>query len=240
MVSAKDALTNKVFEITAHHDSYQQKTDERLDILCEKLSTIAKNANALITDSSFNVSSDISGGTSNDPESIRASDLDSASRTLGFFPVTSTDSSNAAAAFMAFLMSKLQIPKGIVITIKAKQLWYNEKKSMLFAELLSKDMCHIIFRHMRNMKGIERIEKYIHPSLRDLHRELTTEAFKLRQEHNYYKTRIDYTRDSLTLLVKATESFPWTQFSPENAENHEFHETSNPISRFYKLTVKSK
>ena len=93
---------------------------------------------------------------------------------------------------------------------------------MLFAELLSKDMCHIIFRHMRNMKGIERIEKYIHPSLRDLHRELTTEAFKLRQEHNYYKTRIDYTRDSLTLLVKATESSPWTQFSPENAENHEY------------------
>ena len=93
---------------------------------------------------------------------------------------------------------------------------------------------------MRNMKGIERIEKYIHPSLRDLHRELTTEAFKLRQEHNYYKTRIDYTIDSLTLLVKATESSPWTQFSPKNAENHEFHETSNPISRFYKLTVKSK
>ena len=117
MVSAKDALTNKISEITAHHDSYQQKTDERLDILCEKLSTIAKNANALITDSRFNVSSDISGGRSNDPESIRANDLDSASRTLGFFPVTSTDSSNAAAAFMAFLMLKLQIPKGIVITI---------------------------------------------------------------------------------------------------------------------------
>ena len=102
-MSAKDALTNKISEINAHHDSYQQKTDERLDILCEKLSTIAKNANALITDSRFNVSSDISGGTSNDPESIRASDLDSASRTLGFFPVTSTDSSNAAAAFMAEL-----------------------------------------------------------------------------------------------------------------------------------------
>ena len=72
-----------------------------------------------------------------------------------------------------------------------KRIWFNEKKSMIYAEFFSIQMCYTIFKHMGNLKNVQRVEKYIHPALKPTYYELRDTAYHLRHEEGYFTTNKD-------------------------------------------------
>ena len=110
-----------------------------------------------------------------------------------------------------------------------EETWYNSKKSMLFARFASFDMCHIIFSKMHNLHGIGRVEKYIHPLLRSVYQSLQEkEAFTYRHDRAL-QTRIDYTPQGLSLLVKKKGDTLWLTDTVERSLNVATADTPKPL-----------
>ena len=138
-----------------------------------------------------------------------------ARRTLGFFPILKNDSmSNFRADDMKislnnYMKHSLKLDETFLTQFEVNKIWYNSKKCMLFAEFTSFNMCLTIFRGMLNLTGNERVEKYIHPSLRSTYTTLQERAYQLRHSHNL-NTRIDYSTNGLILLSKKKDERRWT------------------------------
>ena len=118
-----------------------------------------------------------------------------------------------------YLSNSLEISEQELSRIEVKCIWQDSKKSMIFAEFFSVHMCHIVYKHMSNLKETERIEKYIHPSLKPTYYNLTHQAYNLRHNLGYYSTRIDYTRDGLALLFKSIERSDWEEADLVNPDH---------------------
>ena len=158
------------------------------------------------------------------PTRSQEGSLSSASRTLGFFPVTfsqgdhNLDNPNPTtihAALEGYLRDVLCISDNDLPRLEAKHVWYSSKKNMVFAEFFSINMCYTIFKHYDNLKELQRVEQYIHPSLKPTFSALSHHANHLRHDLGYYSTRIDYKADGLVLLLKTDSRSPWAEHDPQ-------------------------
>ena len=79
-------------------------------------------------------------------------------------------------------------------------------------------MCHIIFKHMSNLSHDQRVQKYIHPSLKPTYHRLQDKAY-IRHVAGYFTTSIDYTQMGITLLYKIHVHSPRTEVDTEKPGN---------------------
>ena len=87
-------------------------------------------------------------------------------------------------------------------------------------------MCHIIFKHMHNLRGFGHVEKYIHPALMQRYHDLQSLASILHEEEGV-STRIDYSNNGLCLLSKPKDR--WSLVDVNKVESNErltFHDTT--------------
>ena len=144
---------------------------------------------------------------------LSKAELCSASNTLGFFPIylssVTPDQSNLDLKLSSYLRNILLISSTQSGKLEHKKIWYDRANYVLYAQFFSEQMCHIIFRHMKNLKENQRVQKYVHPLLQDQHRTLTDQAFHLRHTSGYL-TRIDYCSRGLVLAFKESEGQKWT------------------------------
>ena len=169
---------------------------------------------------------------------ITKADLNSSKHTLGFFPINNpqlqADSSENSLtdAVTKYLEDNLLIEHNDLCRIEVKHAWFDSKKCMVFAEFYSMQMCFTIFKHMSNLKGINRVEKFIHPLLKPSYYTLSNLAHSLRHEHGYYSTRIDYSLCDLVLLVKTRENSPWSELEtlPQVSNSGDSREPCDSLS----------
>ena len=247
------AISSAFAPLAARQESYQQKTEIRLQKLCEGIKSISDLLKLRTQSDTVNSPSNLSlpprtpqpteimrppdpspnqdptsptgsvlSSTISQCSSVSRASLSSACRTLGFFPITMTDtqesSGSAGSLLKIYLQNILRISENQMGRLETKRVWFNKKKSMVYAEFYSMHMCQTIFKQMNNLQNNERVEKYIHPSLKPSYYVLRHKAYNLRHVHNYFTTRIDYTPDGLTLLCKHHETSPWTRCAESDTD----------------------
>ena len=173
--------------------------------------------------------------------SLSRAELCAASNTLGFFPIylshATPDKPNLALKLSSYLRNILLISSTQIGKLEHKEIWYDRANHVLYAQFFSDQMCHIVFRHMKNLKENQRVQKYIHPLLQDQHRTLIDQAFHLRHSSGYL-SRIDYCNRGLVLAFKEPECQSWTFLHDNKAPQSKdiTEKTDEPVSTGTRLS----
>ena len=170
--------------------------------------------------------------------------IDSANRTLGFYPISEKDFNSEAINIndelylhvSRFMTKILGIPYSTVISFKAIKIWYSNYSQTVYVEFFFPHMCHCIFKHLKNLSGPYRVFKFIPPSYKHQFRILTDQAYRLRNSSSPHQTKIEFLNNGLVLSAKKSLDFKWRKiasFHPPNTRKFsplESQETSHLTS----------
>ena len=161
--------------------------------------------------------------------------VDAASRTLGFWPLPTSEStttehpitvplptpSSLLKCLEVFLSQILSIPLSTIRKMKYNLLFKDENNEILFVEFSTAREVNTVFKHVRNLPKGHSVCRYILPSMRDRYKALSERAFKLRKCTIHYQTKILYDEDNLCLYFKKPEDLDWTvDYNPCPAGPH--------------------
>ena len=162
-------------------------------------------------------------------------EIDIARRTLGFFPISASadPTSNPHGIYQElyqYLRNNLVIPSYKIDRLEYNNVRYEKEARIVFVQFSSFQMCNLVFTHMKNLKKGDRIQKVYPPALTKLHKTLSDQANTIRHRTGC-KTRIDYSGDSLVLLVKEPDT-AWcpVSSSEETPSSSPTLSSSNPSS----------
>ena len=188
MSGTGDIITAALAPLTARQEQFKQTMDGRIEKIYNDVSNIASlisaasasstvspNSNHAVSEEQLSPTQSRSSVSSfssirSCPTILSTAEICSASRTLGFFPFKLDDLKNNSnesiteatltASLDVFFRDHLLLGSKDLSRIEVKNIWFNHRKNMIFAEFFSMQMCYSIFKHMTNLRGIQRVEKF--------------------------------------------------------------------------------
>ena len=146
-------------------------------------------------------------------------DLEAASRTLGFWPLPSLhhqlecsppNPANLIERFRHFLGYILHIPETTIEKMQVNRLFKEENENFLFIEFTADREVNTVFKFINNLPKDYTIVRYIPPCQHERFNALSERAYKLRKCEEKYQTKIKYDSDSLSLYFKKSDDLCWT------------------------------
>ena len=188
MSGTGDIIAAALAPLTARQEQFKQTMDGRIEKIYNDVSNIASlisaasasstvspNSNHAVSEEQLSPTQSRSSVSSfssirSCPTIFSTAEICSASRTLGFFPFKLDDLKNNSnesiteatltASLDVFFRDHLLLGSKDLSRIEVKNIWFNHRKNMIFAEFFSMQMCYSIFKHMTNLRGIQRVEKF--------------------------------------------------------------------------------
>ena len=145
--------------------------------------------------------------------------IDSASRTLGFHPITENCLDDDFSIVYKFMSDILKIDPNTVQNMHLLRAWHSFNSQTVYVEFSSIQECFILFKHLSNLSGKYRIFQYIPPSHRKQYGVLSKQAYQLRHTEPPNKTRIEFRNNNLELSVLKPGDKDWCRIPPSYLSN---------------------